>query len=58
MRRAAIVLGLVLAVAACNGWYRVTVSMPYCPASDSAKQAADSIPVLCLFPDTARDSTA
>ena len=43
-------LGLVL-VMACDSTVRIT--MPYCPVSDSAKAHADSIPVGCLFPDTA-----
>lgn len=54
--RLVVILLLVALVVACDGWYRITVEMPYCPVSDSAKAAADSIPVGCLFPDTARDS--
>lgn len=45
MKRALIV-ALVL-VAGCSASY--TVTMPFCPVSDSAKAAADSVPVACLF---------
>lgn len=56
MRRATVWALLLVAVLACDGVYRIVVEMPYCPASDSAKAKADSIPVVCLFPDTT-DST-
>lgn len=48
MKRLALVALLLLA--ACNATF--TVSVPYCPVSDSAKARADSIPLGCNLPDS------
>lgn len=48
MRRLALCL-LVLLVG-CNA--TITLSVPYCPQSDSAKAKADSIPLGCNLPDS------
>jgi hypothetical protein len=43
-----------VALLACNATYTVELNMPYCPVSDSAKAAADSVPVVCVLPDSLR----
>jgi hypothetical protein len=48
MKRAFVLL-LVLA-AACNG--TITVVVPYCPVSDTAKAKADSVPFTCVLAAT------
>jgi hypothetical protein len=47
-------LCLVALVASCNATYTVELNMPYCPVSDSAKAAADSVPIACVLPDSLR----
>lgn len=42
-------LAVLIVIAACDGIYRVVVSVPYCPVSDSAKAQADSVPLPCLL---------
>lgn len=42
-------IGLVLTMAlTCDGTY--TITSAYCPVSESAKEAADSVPMPCLVP--------
>lgn len=54
MTRVIALLLLLLLTLACNATYTVDLTMPYCPQSDSAKAHADSVPVLCVLPDTLR----
>lgn len=44
------ILLLLLLTLACDAEIRLT--MPFCPVSDSAKAKADSVPVLCILPDS------
>jgi hypothetical protein len=48
MKRAALLLLVLLT--SCDATY--TIVVPWCPVSDSAKQAADSIPLFCGPIDT------
>lgn len=48
MKRLAVACLILLT--ACDGVYRVVV--PFCPRSDSAWAAADSVPLGCALPDT------
>lgn len=43
---------VVLGAMACGEFRIVAVNFPYCPVSDSAKAKADSIPAICMLPDT------
>jgi hypothetical protein len=47
-------LAVAILLVSCDGVYRITVTMPWCPVSDSARARADSIPVACLQPDTSK----
>lgn len=55
--RLLLIASAVLAVWACDATYRIVITMPWCPVKDSLKRVADSIPVMCLFPDTGKDTT-
>lgn len=47
-RLTVITLAVLATLVACDYTVTATLEMPWCPVSDSAKAAADSVPVLCL----------